>query len=171
MIKPQDIVVIGKILAKGADHWSQGQLASELGMSASEVNGAIKRAEKAGLLRKEASQYRLVRSAVTEFLLHGFKYVFPPQRGEPTRGIPTSASAPPLNEFFSGDEELPPVWPDPDGGVRGYSLKPLYSSVPTAVKNDPQLYEFLALLDALRAGRAREANLAKDELRQRLQDS
>ena len=171
MIKPQDIVVIGKILAKGTDHWSQGQLASELGMSASEVNGAIKRAEKAGLLRKEASQYRLVRSAVAEFLLHGFKYVFPPQRGEPTRGMPTSASAPPLSEFFSGDEELPPVWPDPDGGVRGYSLTPLYRSVPTAAKNDPQLYEFLALLDALRAGRAREANLAKDELRQRLKDS
>ena len=171
MLKPQDIVVIGKILAKGAEHWSQGQIAHELKMSASEVNAAIKRAEKAGLLRKDTSQYRLVKSAVEEFLLHGFKYVFPTERGEPTRGIPTSAAAPPLREFFPGDEELPPVWPDPEGEVRGYSLRPLYSSVPIAVKNDPELYEFLALLDALRSGRAREVNLAKKELQHLLHAS
>jgi len=107
MIKPQDIVVIGRILAKGEEHWTQGQIATELKMSASEVNAAIKRAEKAGLLQKDLSQYRVVKSAVERFLLHGFKYVFPVERGEPTRGIPTGASAPALREYFLSDEELP----------------------------------------------------------------
>jgi len=171
MIKPQDIVIIGKILSKGEEHWSQGQIAAELKMSASEINAALKRAERAGLLRKDTSRYHPVKSAIEEFLLHGFKYVFPADLGEPTRGIPTGASAPALREYFLGNDDLPPVWPDPEGEVRGYSLRPLYSSVPAAVKSDPDLYAFLALLDALRAGRAREVKLAKSKLQNLLHAS
>jgi len=37
MIKPQGIVIIGKILSNGEEHWSQGQLAAELRMSESEI--------------------------------------------------------------------------------------------------------------------------------------
>ena len=45
-------------------------------------------------------------------------------------------------------DEPPPVWPDPEGQVRGYEFSPLYSSVPHACKADPKLYELLALVEA-----------------------
>jgi hypothetical protein len=58
--------------------------------------------------------------------------------------------------------------PDPDGDVRGVGLEPLYRAVPKAVRKDPVLYELLALIDALRDGRARERQIAERELSTRL---
>ncbi len=81
--------------------------------------------------------------------------------------MPTAYAAPPLSEHISS-EDLPPVWPDPDGTVRGLALEPLYRTAPQAAKADPKLYQLLALVDALRMGRARERKLAEDELKQRL---
>jgi hypothetical protein len=65
-------------------------------------------------------------------------------------------------------EELAPVWADDEGSVRGESIEPLYPSAPRAAREDPKLYELLALVDALRIGRARERKLAEALLRQRL---
>ncbi len=39
-------------------------------------------------------------------------------------------------------------------------VNPLYASAPGAAIEDPALYELLALLDALRIGRARERRMA-----------
>ena len=47
-------------------------------------------------------------------------------------------------------------------------LEPLYKSVPHAALRDPALYELLALVDAIRDGRAREGNLAERDLVHRL---
>jgi hypothetical protein len=47
-------------------------------------------------------------------------------------------------------------------------FSPLYKSVPEAIRNDPGLYELLALLDAIRDGRARERKLAEKELTSRI---
>jgi hypothetical protein len=65
-------------------------------------------------------------------------------------------------------DEPPPVWPDPEGPVRGYALSPLYSSVPNACKVDSKLYELLALVDAIRDGRARERDIAVKEIQSRI---
>jgi len=46
----------------------------------------------------------------------------------------------------------------------GQSVLPLFSSVPFAVRRDKLLYEYLALIDAIRLGNAREVNLAKLQL-------
>lgn len=54
------------------------------------------------------------------------------------------------------------------GHVRGQSVLPLYYTVPQAIDVDKQLYEMLALIDALRVGRAREKNLALEMLRMRI---
>jgi hypothetical protein len=54
------------------------------------------------------------------------------------------------------------------GNTWGQSFLPLYESVPRAVESDQCLYELLALVDAIRGGRARERNLAVKELKQRL---
>jgi len=47
-------------------------------------------------------------------------------------------------------------------------LEPLYKNVPYAALRDPALYELLALVDAIRDGRARERNLAERDLVRRL---
>ena len=169
MLKPQDIVVVMKILAKGQQEWAQGSLAVELGMSASEVNAGIKRTCHSGLLRKKDGKVIPVKKSIEEFLIHGLKYVFPTERGEPTRGIPTSYASPFFKDALAQDSELPPVWPDPDGQVKGYALKPLYKCVPYAVKQDQVLYQYLTIIDALRSGRAREMSIAKKLLQQALQ--
>jgi hypothetical protein len=103
-----------------------------------------------------------------EFLVHGIKYIFPAERGGLTRGLPTAHAAPPLRKHFAANDEPPPVWPEPEGTVRGEELEALYRSAPKAARSDQRLYELLALVDAVRGGRARERELAVKELRTRL---
>lgn len=114
---------------------------------------------------------RLNRSALLEFLLHGIRYVFPAEKGALTRGVPTGYAASPLKEFIATDGEPIPVWPHAEGPVRGYSFSPLHKNVPQAALRDARLYELLALVDALRDGRARERDLAGRELKIRLEES
>lgn len=111
---------------------------------------------------------RPIYAALLEFLVHGVKYAFPPKRGALTRGMPTGYAAPPLNKVIVGSSEPPPVWPFAEGTVRGEEFEPLYPSVPRAAARDSRLYELLALVDAVRDGRARERNLAAKELESRL---
>ncbi len=163
-LKPQDIVVILKLLVSGQKSYSR--LAGDLFMSPSEVHAAVKRAAAAGLI--DGSSKQVKRAALAEFLIHGLKYSFPPVSGSITRGFPTSYAARPLVNMLSVADDLPPVWPSPEGPVRGYELKPLYSTVPKAIRKDDKLYELLALVDAIRSGRARERTLAARELNKRL---
>lgn len=60
------------------------------------------------------------------------------------------------------------MWPDPEGDTRGNEFSPLYKSVPKAARKDMKLYELLALVDAVRDGRAREREIAIRELKARL---
>ena len=60
------------------------------------------------------------------------------------------------------------VWPDDSGDTTGTSLEPLHPSAPRAARSSPELHELLALVDALRVGRARERALAARELHTRL---
>ncbi len=133
-------------------------------MSPAEVHASVRRATHAGLL---GPKRRPNMRALREFIVHGVKYAFAPERGRVTRGIPTAHAAPPLEREIAGSE-LPPVWPHSEGTVRGETFEPLYPSVPKAVKSDPLLYELLALVDAIRGGRARERKLAEKHLRKRL---
>ena len=82
--------------------------------------------------------------------------------------MPTAWAAPVLAEKISAAGQLPPVWPDPEGKVQGAAVEPLYSSVPGAARSHPALYDLLALVDALRIGRARERSIAQAELGERL---
>jgi len=168
-LKPQDLVVLLKLVSlKGA--WSYRSLAKKLFMSTGEVHNALDRATRAHLFDAELRRPR--GQALEEFIVHGVKYAFPAERGSLTRGTPTAYAAPPLNRIISTpDNEHPPVWPDPEGTVRGYKLAPLYESVPKAAKGDKSFYELLALVDSIRDGRARERNLAAEHLRTRLRTS
>jgi DNA-binding Lrp family transcriptional regulator len=162
--KSQDVLVCLK-LCLGADV-SYADLGKALGMSASEVHAAVRRLENARLVDSETREVR--REALLGFLVHGVPYAFPASVKEVTRGMPTAWAAPAMSEKFKSSDQLPPVWADPDGRIQGTSVKPLYSSVPVAARNDPQLYDLLSLVDALRIGRARERSFAEKELAQRL---
>ena len=60
------------------------------------------------------------------------------------------------------------MWPDPEGTVRGLAFSPLTRGTPKAARQDPALYEVLALVDAIRDGRVRERRYAEKELTARL---
>lgn len=163
-MRPHDIVVLLKIAAKKDSSWFMKDLAIELGISASEVTESLNRSAIAGLISKD--KRHLMKSSLLDFLLHGLRYVYPQYPGARVRGIPTAHAAPPLASEIRSSE--PYVWPYGEGTVRGESIEPLHPKVPEACLKDPLFYEYMALCDALRVGRARERNIAKEELKKRL---
>jgi predicted nucleotidyltransferase len=168
ILKSQDVVILLKLIALGRRPWTYQQLAVDLSISQSEVHAGIKRAVAARLLSNTAGSGWPIVPAMTEFLIHGVRYAYPAERGALTRGMPTAYAAPPLNSIVAQAEDPPPVWPYAEGSVRGYAFEPLYPSVPKAAERDQKLYELLALVDAIRDGRARDRDLASAELEARL---
>ena len=167
-LKPQDVVVALKLCAYPDARPAMSVIANDLGLSPSEVHGAIGRLRASRLLHGPNLKDRPNISALEEFLIHGLKYAFPAEHGEVTRGIPTSYAAEPLKSEVSTSNDLPLVWPWHEGNTRGIGLEPLYRTVPQAALHDSKLYQFLALVDAIRDGRARERKLAERDLVQRL---
>lgn len=170
MLKPLDLVVLLKLSLENGERPPYLRLANELHIYQSEVYASIKRARASHLVHTLEQGDQLNRAGLLEFLLHGLRYVFPAEIGSPTRGVPTSYAAQPLKKAIVDSGDLPPVWPYPEGKVRGYSLKPLHKNVPQAALEDSRLYELLALVDALRNGRAREREIAGKELKKRLEE-
>lgn len=164
IMSPHDIVILLKIVSYGDQPWFQTPLAEALGISQSEISKSLNRSKYAGLLAPNGKT--VMRMALLEFLQFGLRYVFPIKPGAVVRGVPTSHSASPLKEDIQSSEAY--VWPYGKGTVRGHSILPLYPSVPEAALKDDKLYELLALVDALRVGRAREKELAIKELKKRL---
>ena len=165
-LKPQDVVIMLKLIVWEDSEWSYPALSHELSMSTSEVHAGVKRAVAARLM--DMHRKLPIKRNLLEYLIHGVKYAYPPDRGGVTRGLPTSYAAQPLKDLIMQTDDPPPVWPDPEGQVRGYEFSPLYSSVPHACKVDPKLYEILALVDAIRDGRARETQIAVKEIQLRI---
>lgn len=157
-----------KLLGYGGRRPPMAQMGVELSISSSEIHAALKRLALSHLVSRDADGNRPLLEAVEEFLVHGVKYTFPAKRGEVTRGVLTSYAAPPLNKHIELGSELPPVWPFPEGRHKGVSLEPLYKTAPAAALRDESLYEMLALIDAVREGRARERKLATKELIERI---
>lgn len=165
MLKPQDILILLK-LAGEPPSWTFDSIARELGLSQSSVHRSLQRASKAGLY--DAARRKVKPRPLLEFLSHGLKYVFPPNWSGEARGRPTAWGAPPLSKVLLSSGENPPVWPDAHGEARGIALEPLHPSALDAVRQDKDLWEFLALVDSLRIGNARERNLAVKKLKKKL---
>lgn len=167
ILKPQDLVVALKLALNRSREFVFVDLADELSMALSSVHGAVRRGEQAKLLSRSGGSVRALRPSVLEFALHGAKYAYPGQLGAITRGMPTAIGGPVLRPHFENSVETP-VWPDPEGTVRGPGLQPLSASVIQASQKDQALYEALTLVDALRVGAARERRIASEELEARL---
>lgn len=183
-MKSQDIFILLKLvcLQQGlsyapnlaskelGDQYSVRGLSAALGVSKTEVNASIRRSIDVGMAIKDRkSGYpKANKKALLEFVVHGLKYVFPAKPAEITRGIPTTFSAPMLESKLLSIGEYMYVWPYAEGHEKGQAVQPLFKSVPKAVIDDEHLYEYLALVDAIRLGSPREANLAAELFEERL---
>ena len=167
-VAPQDVLVMLKLVAIGRRDWSYNNLAMELDISPSQAHSAVRRALSARLALRHNDRIAPQSNNLEEFLVHGLKYLCIPRRGELTRGIPTAHGAPPLFDMLTEPQDIVPVWPHPEGKVRGESFSPIFRSAPEASMRDSELYQLLALVDAIRGGRARERTLASRELSKRL---
>lgn len=160
-LKPQDLLVLLKVAAHPARRWTYAALGDALAMSASEVHASVKRAVAAGLAVAPArGEWSPVRPSLLEFVVHGVRYVWPATPGPVKRGVPTAFGAEPLASQLTATPGEAPVWAHTAGSARGPTLSPLYRTAPQAALADPALHRLLALLGALRTGRARERSLA-----------
>lgn len=160
-MRPQDVVVLLKVMLMEATEWQGKDLARALFLSPAEISFSLRRCQYARLL--DGTGRRVARRTFTEFLLYGLPVVFPTQPGAQARGLPTAHSAVPLRQQMVAEQIY--VWPDAAGEDWGAAIMPLYPKVPDAARADAHLYELLALTDALRVGRPRERQLAGDLLR------
>lgn len=166
-MKPQDIVILLKILLWQDRKWRQLDLALELGVSQGEINFALNRLVKSGLL--DAKKLHPMKRALAEFLIHGLKYVYPAELGPLGRGMATAHFHDSLAKKLVTGDDHKIVWSDPEGKERGQLLEPLYPSVPFAAKKDLELYEWLALIDAIRIGSARVQKIAADKITKKIE--
>jgi hypothetical protein len=160
-MKSLDVVVLCKLYilqSEGKGNWTYAQLAEQVCQSVGETHASVKRLKVSRLFDEFTRS--VIASALLEFLVHGIKYAFPAEIGPPARGIATSHSAPVLYDDVvqSGLDSY--VWAFSKGAHKGVSVMPLSKNVPLAVQKDPLLYDFLALIDAIRIGKARERDEA-----------
>lgn len=163
-MRPQDVVVLLKIISKKEQTWLMKDLSNELGISNSEVSESFNRNVYAGLLAPDKK--KVMRANLLDFLRYGIRYVYPQHPGAIVRGIPTAHSASPLNKIIASNENY--VWAHPDGEYRGAEIKPLIASLPDACLTDDEFYQLCSLVEALRVGKTREQELAFAELKSKL---
>jgi hypothetical protein len=159
-MRPQDIVILLKIIVLGDKTWLNKDLAQSLYISGSEITESLHRSEVSGLI--DFNKKLVNRPGLLEFLEHGLRYVFPQQPGAMVTGVPTAHGHPFIKSFINAD--LIYVWPDSMGEARGLTIEPLYRKQVKAIKEDELLYKLLALLDVIRVGRVREIKIATKEL-------
>ncbi|ESQ75186.1 hypothetical protein [Asticcacaulis sp. AC402] len=182
-MKSQDIVILLKLIClqeredlapeparPGESAYAVRSLQALLNISKSEINGSILRSLASGLAIRDRQTGRPQpnRRSLLNFIVHGLKFVFPAKPGAMTRGMPTAFAAPTLRQRLISGGDYICVWPSAEGNDMGQSVEPLFKSVPYAAQQDERLYEYLALVDAIRLGNPREAGLAAQCLEERL---
>jgi hypothetical protein len=162
-LRPGDILVLLKLAVNG--NASVRGLESELGLSKSTVALSIRRLREANLLKdNEAGGLRINKLEARDFLEHGARWIAPAKVGDFQLGLPTAHSFESLARKLSGDHD-PVVLPLPQGPMRGRAVSPVHPKAPAAAQKDPELLHLLAIVDALRIGRARDREVAVAELR------
>lgn len=164
-MRPQDIVVLLKIISITNKGWRNIDIANAIKISPSEVSEALNRCKIASLI--DSNKRRVNINSFIEFLIYGLKYVFPTEPGAIVKGIPTAHSASPIKEHISSGIDVY-VWPYVKGSHRGQAIEPLYKTLPQIVLEDKFFYELLTIVDTIRVGRVREIKIAIDELNKRL---
>lgn len=167
-MRPQDIIILIKILSYKGEIWRNIDIANFLNMSASEVSEALNRCKIARLIDSSKRQVNI--NSFIEFLIYGLKYVFPAEPGSIVKGVATAHSAYPISDRISAGSDENYVWPYAKGVNKGQAIDPLYKTVPAVVGKDNLFYEILVIIDTLRIGRTRERDIAIHELKTRLKN-
>lgn len=164
-MRPQDIVILLKIIVS-APNWMNKGIADGLLLSPSEVGYSLQRSLLAGLI--DSSKRKVMRKALEEFIQYGLARVFPARRGPVTIGVPTAFSSSIISaQLMTNEHNEVVVWPFAEGEVRGESINPLYPNAVKAALKDPELYEFLCLVEVMRIGKIREKEIALKLLREK----
>jgi predicted transcriptional regulator len=163
-MRPQDVVVLLKMITITETGWQFKDLAQSLALSPAEVSESLNRSHFAGLV--DDTKRKVNRLSVVEFIRYGLHYVFPQAPGSFVNGVPTAHSHPYFEKKINSEFKY--VWPLPEGKIRGLSIEPLYASLPRAAAMDEDLYLLLACTDILRVGKAREVKLAGEVLNKKI---
>lgn len=161
-IRPQDLVILLKIISLKNNDWKITDLSKQLYISQSEVSESLNRSQISGLIDESKKIVRKV--ALFDFIKYGLKYVFPSKPSYITIGLPTAHSAKILSGIIVSNEHY--VWEDDNGSLKGQAIEPLYKNALKAVEEDQNLYDLLALIDVFRVGKPREVNLAEIKLKE-----
>lgn len=159
-MRPQDIVILLKILLIENDSWQYRDLSASLLISVSEIAESLNRSHLAGLI--DVTKKKVHRLSIMEFIKYGLHYVFPQSPGAIVTGIATAHSYPFYKNHF--ESEINYVWEHENGDMRGQSIQPLYKGLANAALQEEHLYEMLAGIDMIRVGKAREKKFAIAEL-------
>ncbi len=159
-MRPQDIVILLKMVCLNDDNIYLSQLASSLNLPISEISESLNRSMIARLI--DYNKKKVNKQNLMEFLEHGIRYVFPQAPGAIVKGIATAHSHSFFKNKLISDKNY--VWPDTQGEIVGLTIEPFYLKQVEAVKSDPILYEFLALVDVIRVGRVREVQVSLKQL-------
>ena len=164
-MRPHDIPVLVYITLYCDGDFKVQDLSNALFISISEISNSLKRSRLARLISPKKKVYR---NALFDFVVTGLKYVYPVEPSGIVQGIGTSHSANPLKtEIISNDEQY--VWNTIEGDMKGMAVAPLYPNLVKVALKNAEFYEFFSLVDALRIGRMRESNIAKEHIRRMLE--
>jgi hypothetical protein len=159
-MRPQDIVILLKIVVLGNKEWQFQDLARSLFISGAEVSESLNRSSYAGLI--DTNRKKVAKIAFTVFLKYGLPYVFPQTPGPLSKGMATAHGHPLLKKQIVSSSIY--VWPDFVGKDYGQAIEPLYPNQVKAAKVDEKLYEALAMIDVIRVGNMTEKKIAIDYL-------
>ena len=121
-IKPQDILILLKIIAMRQQPWRQVEISDELAISHAEVSNSLERCLQVGLIDEDKRTPH--KTALLEFIQYGLKYVFAAKPGPMVRGILTAHAAPPFSSHIVSDQTEAYVWSWPEGEARGQEVEP-----------------------------------------------
>jgi len=190
-LKPLDIIVALKLGLneralrlirsgefKEAPSSSIRDLAENLSRSAADISRSLQRLLHSGLIGERTltdddrwshnrKHYSLQRQGLSDLILYGVRYFFPPTKTGFGRGIPTGWNCPLVHSEMV-PLEIPIVWAAAGGDAQGELLEPLYPGVPYAATRDDDLYIMLSMIEVIRTGKPRELKFAKEILHDRI---
>ncbi|MBF0446138.1 MAG: hypothetical protein HQL68_11170 [Magnetococcales bacterium] len=167
-MKPQDISVLCMLIHFGQEKWNFDKLSEAVCLSRGESHKSIKRLIEAQLYNDIAK--KPIFQNAEELFVHGVKYLIPKKVMSVERGIRTAHSHLVFEDDFSGTNEKY-IWPYFKGKDRGIAIEPISKNVVEAALKiglDRQniFYTLLALIDAIRLGKARERKLGREYLKE-----
>lgn len=165
-MRPQDVVILFKMICLGEADWTYEDLATQLSISKSEIAESLARSQQARLV--DSTKRKVFKTSFAEFMVHGFRYVFPVSPGSLVLGTPTSHSASTVQAVLKSKIPDIYVWPNSYGTERGLAIVPLHKNVALAALQDDNLYNFLALADVMRLGTTEDQKVAGKVLQERI---